>query len=74
MTDRIETIDMDDIAFVQGPVERVLGIGSIKVTSSDRTHPELHLIGIENVQHVAEMIDNARRAERLRRGIHIESI
>ena len=73
-TDRIEVIDMDDVTCVQGPIERMLGVGSIRISSSDRSHPELWLRGIEDAQHVALLIDDARRAERLRRGLHIESI
>lgn len=74
VTDRIEVIDMDDITFVQGLVDRFLGVGTIKVTSSDKTHPEIYLQGIEDVQKVAGLIDNARRQERVRRGLHIEAV
>ena len=72
--DRIEVIDMDDITHVQGPIERMVGVGTIHITSSDRTHPLLELRGIADVNEVAEQLDKARRAERLKRGIHIESI
>ncbi len=74
VTDRIEVIDMDDITFVQGILDRMLNVGTIKVTSSDRTHPELTLVGIDDVKEVAAKFDNARRAERVRRGLHIEQI
>jgi len=74
VTDRIEVIDMDDITFEQGLLERLVGVGTIHVSSSDRTHPELLLYGIENVKEVAGQLDDARRAERRRRGLHIESI
>ncbi|MDB4749891.1 PH domain-containing protein [Rubripirellula sp.] len=37
-TDRIEVIDIDDVSFTQGPVQRMLGVGRITVTSSDRSH------------------------------------
>ncbi len=74
VTDRIEVIDIDDVSFEQRIVERFLGVGSIKVTSSDRSHPELWLRGIENVKEVAGVIDDIRRKERRRRGLHIESI
>ena len=74
VTDRIEVIDMDDITFMQGILDRMFNTGTIKVTSSDRTHPELILLGIENVKDVAAKIDAARRQERIRRGLHIEQI
>jgi len=74
VTDRIEVIDMDDITCEQGIVERMLGVGTVKITSSDRSHPELRLPGIDDVKQIAERMDNLRRAERMRRGLHIESI
>jgi len=73
-TDRIEAIDVDDVSYVQGPLERFLGVGTVRITSSDRTHPVLELPGIENVREVANLIDEARRDERRRRGLHIESV
>jgi membrane protein YdbS with pleckstrin-like domain len=74
ITDRIEVIDIDDITFEQGVVERIVGVGTIKIASSDHTHPELLLYGIENVSQVSGLIDDTRRAERRRRGLHIENI
>jgi membrane protein YdbS with pleckstrin-like domain len=73
-TDRIELIDVDDITFRQGLVERMVGVGTIEVSSSDVTHPKLALLGIDDVQRIADVIDDARRTERRRRGLHIESI
>jgi membrane protein YdbS with pleckstrin-like domain len=73
-TDRIEVIDIDDVTFQQGPVQRMLGVGTIKISSSDRTDPQLVLIGIDDVKRVADTIDDVRRRERRRRGVHIESI
>ena len=55
-TDRIEVIDIDDVSFTQGPVQRMLGVGRITVTSSDRSHPLLHMIGIGDVKSVAGLI------------------
>jgi membrane protein YdbS with pleckstrin-like domain len=73
-TDRIEIIDVDDVSFTQGPVERIFGIGTVRISSSDNTHPELALPGIENVQLVSGLIDDSRRKERRRRGLYIESV
>jgi uncharacterized membrane protein YdbT with pleckstrin-like domain len=74
VTDRIEVIDVDDVTFEQKFIERFVGVGSIQIISSDRSHPELWLRGIENVKEVAGIIDDVRRKERRRRGLHIESI
>jgi uncharacterized membrane protein YdbT with pleckstrin-like domain len=74
ITDRIEVIDIDDVTVEQGFVERMLGVGTLRITSSDRTDPELRLPAIDDVRGVAEKMDDLRRQERMRRGLHIESI
>jgi hypothetical protein len=74
VTDRIEVLDMDDIAFVQNLIDRFFGVGVIRISSSDRTHPLLVLRGIDDVRRVSNLFDDARLAERRRRGLHIESI
>ncbi len=72
-TDRIEVLDIDDVSFMQGIVQRMLGVGTITLTSSDRTHPELRLTGIDQVNTVSNMIDDVRRDERRKRSLHIEA-
>jgi membrane protein YdbS with pleckstrin-like domain len=74
VVDRIEVIDIDDIAFEQGLIERFTGVGTIVITSSDRTHPTLTMPGIARVEQVTDAIDATRRKERAARSIHIESI
>jgi membrane protein YdbS with pleckstrin-like domain len=71
---RIEVIDIDDVTVHQGLIERMFGVGTIHIASSDRTDPSLDLPGIDDVRTVADLIDTTRRAERQRRGLHIESI
>ena len=70
-TDRIEVIDMEDVTFFQGIVQRMLGVGTIKITSQDRTHPEISLVGIDEVERIALLLDDTRRKERRRRGIQM---
>jgi membrane protein YdbS with pleckstrin-like domain len=72
-TDRIELIDIDDVTFKQGPIERMMKIGTIHIVSSDKTDPEIDLPGIDDVKRVAGLIDDLRRQERRRRGLHITS-
>lgn len=72
-TDRIEVIDIDDVGFFQGPIQRILGIGTIDITSSDVSHPHLIMPGIADVKSVAGMIDDVRRRERKRRSLHIQT-
>ena len=73
-TDRIEVIDIDDVSYTQGIIQRMLGVGTIRLTGSDRTHPEMVLSGIDKVPEVASMFDDVRRSERRRRSLHIESV
>ena len=70
-TDRIEVIDIDDVSFRQTLVDRFVGVGIIRIESGDRSHPVLVLKGIDDVERVYDLIDDARRKERVRRGIHI---
>lgn len=73
-SDLIEVIDMDDVTFDQTLLERLTGVGTIQIISSDRTHPKLLVPGIDHVREVARTMHEARHAERMRRGLHIESI
>jgi membrane protein YdbS with pleckstrin-like domain len=74
VTNRIETIDIDDVTFEQGFIERMFGVGTIKLLSSDTSDPKLFLKGIDDVKRVANLIDDARRSERRKRGMYIESV
>jgi len=74
INDRIEVLDMDDISYEQGLLERLIGVGTIRIASSDRSHPDFTLRGIDKVEQVAALFDNVRMAERRRRGLHIEQI
>jgi membrane protein YdbS with pleckstrin-like domain len=73
VTDRIEVIDINDMEFEQSPFERMFDVGSIRLSTTDRSVPKFTLQGIEHVQEVFNLIDQARRAERNRRGLYVES-
>jgi len=71
-TDLIELININDVGFEQGPVERMLtGTGTIRIYSKDQSHPKLLMRGIADVVKVVDVLDNARRAERRRRGLQM---
>jgi membrane protein YdbS with pleckstrin-like domain len=74
VTDRIEIIDIDDVTYEQGLLERMLGIGTIIVTSSDTSHPKLAMRAIDDVQRVAGLIDQTAGDERRRRGAFVERV
>ena len=71
--DRIDVIDIDDVSYVQGIVQRTLGVGKIQLQSKDRSHPSLLLAGIDQVERVSGMIDDVRRKERRKRSLHIDA-
>jgi membrane protein YdbS with pleckstrin-like domain len=73
-TDRIEAIDIDDVSVIQGPIARMVGVGNVKIVSSDQSTPLFYLQGIDDARNIATMIDEVRRKERRKRGVHIESV
>lgn len=72
-TDRIDVIDIDDVSYTQGIIQRMLGVGTIRLVSKDRSHPQLVLHGIDQVDKVSGMIDDVRRKERKKRSLHIDA-
>jgi membrane protein YdbS with pleckstrin-like domain len=72
VTDRIELIEVHDVTYEQGVSDRLVNTGRIKIASSDRTDPIFYLLGVEDVERVAKLIDTARRDEQVRRGRRIE--
>jgi uncharacterized membrane protein YdbT with pleckstrin-like domain len=71
---RIEVIDIDDVTVEQGFVERMFGVGTIKLLSSDTSDPTLLLRGIDDAKRIAAMIDDVRRDERRKRGLYMEAV
>lgn len=71
---RIETLMMNDISFTQTLMQRLTGVGDLRILSGDTSHPTFVLLGIDSVKQVAEMFNNARREERRRHGVHVEQI
>jgi uncharacterized membrane protein YdbT with pleckstrin-like domain len=78
--DRILVIDIDDITVKQTLVERMFNLGTILIVANDesakeeeadRVKKDVVMLGIENPRHVADLIDEARRAERSRRGVYM---
>jgi len=74
ITDRIELIDIDDVTLKQSPIDRLCGVGTIVITSSDRTDPVLVMPGIKDARRVVDLIDDARLKERRRRAVHLEQV
>jgi uncharacterized membrane protein YdbT with pleckstrin-like domain len=78
--DRILVIDIDDITVKQTLIERMFNLGTILIIANDesgredegdRVKKDVVMRGIEDPRHVADLIDEARRAERSRRGVYM---
>jgi membrane protein YdbS with pleckstrin-like domain len=52
----VDLRSVDDLVFRQGPVERLLGIGTVGVVSSDRNLPRLQLVGVKDPRATRELI------------------
>jgi uncharacterized membrane protein YdbT with pleckstrin-like domain len=69
----IDLITINDVAWEQGFVERMMGVGRVKIMSSDTSDPVLWVEGIENIQNVATLIDQTRREEMMRRRVFYDA-
>lgn len=69
----IDLITINDVAFEQGLIERMMGVGRVKIMSTDTTDPVLWVEGIEDVQNVATMVDKTRREEMMRRRVFYDA-
>ncbi len=73
-TQRMETIDIDDLSLEQGILERLVNVGRIVIQGSDVSDRSLVLLGIDRPREVYEQIEKARRDERRKYGLHLETI
>jgi membrane protein YdbS with pleckstrin-like domain len=67
--DNIDMFRVKDLHFDQSVLQRVLGIGTIVVYSSDPSHPEFPIEGIRNPREVHEKMDRAHRREAKKHGV-----
>jgi uncharacterized membrane protein YdbT with pleckstrin-like domain len=69
--EEVELFRVKDVTLSQGLLQRLLGVGTIVVLSSDDTTPRLELAGIRQPLEVKETIRNAFRASRQREGLRM---
>lgn len=69
---RILLIDIEDVTFVQGLMDRMFNVGTITLISTDVSNGKLVMPGIDSVERVANLIDDARREERRKRAIILQ--
>ena len=69
--EEVELFRVKDVTVSQGFIQRLLGVGSVVVLSTDDTTPRLELAGIPNPVEVKEQIRGAFRAARQREGMRM---
>jgi membrane protein YdbS with pleckstrin-like domain len=67
--DTLELWHVDDISFRQGPLDRVLRVGTITIISSDRSTPRLVLDGIPRSRPVFDSLKDRIIAVKRQRGV-----
>jgi len=71
--DEIELIRVDDVRVKQSLMDRFFKVGQVRIISTDRTHAELVLLGIDEPDGVKEKVRQYMRARR-KKSLHIESL
>jgi len=81
VADQILLVDVDDITYEQGPLGRLLNFGTItllakdmSLRTKDASNEKLTLVPVDDVQRVANLIDEARREERRKRAIYMANV
>ncbi len=69
--EEVELFRVKDVTLSQGVLQRLLGVGTVVVLSTDDTAPRLELAGIRNPMEAKEKIRGAFRAARQREGMRM---
>ncbi len=72
-TSEIELFRVDDVEVLQNLAQRLLGVGNVVVTSSDRSDRNLTIRGIQDPFQVKEILRERTRALR-QRALYVDSI
>jgi hypothetical protein len=67
--DEVELTRVRDVTVEQSLAQRALGIGNVRLATTDSSAPEILLHDIEEPQHVKELIRQAVREQRQRFGV-----
>jgi membrane protein YdbS with pleckstrin-like domain len=71
--DQIELVRVDDIRLTRSVVDRIFGLGTIQVLSTDFTDESTEIVGIADAENVAELVRSQMRTAR-RRSLFIENL
>ena len=72
LSKRIDTLELwhvEDIAFHQSLIDRIMGVGDIKIISHDDTNPQLMLRGLPNPRPLFESLKQRVIAVKRQRGV-----
>ena len=72
LTKKIDTLELwhvEDISFSQSLIDRILGVGNIRIMSHDETTPELMLRGLPNPRPLFESLKQRVIAVKRQRGV-----
>lgn len=72
--DQTELIRVDDVRVHKTVLDRICGLGTVEVVSTDATDKSLKLVGISRPELVGEHIRNNMRILRNRRGLYVENV
>lgn len=67
--DEVELYRIKDTQLKQSVVDRVLGLGTVEIVSSDETNPVLHIRSIHNAREMREQLRQCVEKLRLARGV-----
>jgi hypothetical protein len=68
--DTLELWHVEDLAFSQSAMDRIMGVGNIKIMSHDETTPELMLRGLPNPRPLFETLKQRVIAVKRQRGVN----
>ena len=71
--DQLELIRVDDVRMFQGILDRIFGLGTVIVLTTDATHHEVKMVGIGEPVRVSEAIRQNMRALR-RKSLFVENL
>jgi hypothetical protein len=67
--EEVELFRVNDVSMRQGVMERIFGLGDIRLETTDASRPEPDIKDVKNPERVKDMIRLASRAERQRRRV-----
>lgn len=73
-TDQTELVRVDDVRIKRSLIDRMLGTGTVEITSSDTSDKQTRLTGIDDPSRVSEEIRRHTRIVRARQTLFVENV